>query len=90
MTKDEVIFLVERYGYARREGECQGKRPAEWMREIGQALDTIAANREAQEPLAMLRDLLFWATHTPSGGEYRKRRQVIERAEALLAEREKA
>jgi len=48
--------------------------------------DTKAAVAKAlADPLALIRDLVFWATHTPSGGEYRKKREVLEAAELLVA-----
>ena len=46
MTKDELVFLIERYGYARREGECLGKTSAEWMVEIRAALEATATGPE--------------------------------------------
>ena len=51
--------------------------------------DIKAAVAEAlADPLALIRDLVFWAMHTPSGGEYRKKREVLEAAELLLAGKE--
>jgi hypothetical protein len=51
MSKDEALFLVERYGYARREGKHQGKGSAEWMAEVGRAIDACVA--EAGWPKCM-------------------------------------
>jgi len=38
MTKDELIFLIERYGYARRDGEHQGFQSAAWLGAIRHGL----------------------------------------------------
>ena len=43
-----IMFLVERYGYARRDGEHQGKGSAAWFQEIEQRVTAlVAALREA-------------------------------------------
>ena len=46
MTKmhwlDETIWLIERYGYARREGSHQGKDSAEWMASIREKLESVS------------------------------------------------
>ena len=58
---------------------------------VAQELRDLAAACVAEaeaDPLALIRDLVFWATHTPSGGEYRKKREVLEAAELLLAGKE--
>ena len=48
-AKDEVFWLIQRYGYARRNGQYQGKKSAEWMGEISKAIDAAVA--EARAPL---------------------------------------
>lgn len=46
MTKmhwmDETLFLIERYGYARREGSHQGKSSAEWLDLIEAKLEAVS------------------------------------------------
>jgi len=49
MAKDELIFLIQRYGYARRNGTHQGKKSAEWMREIETALEATGPERDLAE-----------------------------------------
>jgi hypothetical protein len=49
MTKDELVFLIERYGYARREGEHQGKKSYEWMHDLGDAIDSLVATATGPE-----------------------------------------
>ena len=60
-VKDDLHFLIERYGYARRNGEHQGKKSAEWMAEIDHTIDACVAEALA-DPLAMLERL---AGHDP-------------------------
>jgi hypothetical protein len=55
-VKDDLHFLIERYGYARRNGEHQGKKSAEWMAEIDHTIDACVAEALA-DPLAMLERL---------------------------------
>ena len=55
-VKDDLHFLIERYGYARRNGEHQGKKSAEWMAEIDHTIDACVAEALA-DPLAMLEAL---------------------------------
>ena len=58
MAKDELIFLIQRYGYARRNGAHQGKKSAEWMREIETALEATGPERDlAEQVLAALETL---------------------------------
>jgi len=58
MTKADLIFLIERYGYARREGEHQGKKSHEWMHNIGDAIASLVA--EAREPLVEALRAVEW------------------------------
>ena len=38
---EQIMFLVERYGYARREGRHQGKASAAWFQEVERRVDLL-------------------------------------------------
>ena len=46
--RDHVVFLIGRYGIARRDGACLGKRSADWMAEILYTLDAYGWPKEEE------------------------------------------
>ena len=46
MDRDDVLFLVEQYGHARRNGKQHDKGSATWYVEISAALDGLYGERE--------------------------------------------
>jgi hypothetical protein len=66
-AKDEVFWLIQRYGYARRNGQYQGKKSAEWMGEISKAIDAAVA--EARAPLVKVLRAIERKVECPLCGE---------------------
>jgi len=86
MTKDELVFLIERYGYARREGKHQGKGSAEWMKEIEIALTTAitqAGEGIVHDPEPFCGALGSVAEVAAAGPERDLAEQVLKKLEGL-------